>query len=248
MTLTGSGPAFLFYMNANATAISSLVIDDQLGGFFPTADAGTIVGLSIAGVGDINDDGVPDIAVKGLDIGNLSKRGVYILFGTPDSDGDGIIDLYEHQSPIDYSVSFNVVAPSGNVPYTALATIHETLTISATQTIQFEIRSDSDYDTITVSDSLSVAGSGRIFVSGNLSVINDGHTFEFGNSFDFVIGETGIAGTIVGTFTVPSALICKKYSASSSKKQLLKLATTAMSGVPSPSKSPIGAKPIPIPV
>jgi len=87
---TDSGAVYVLFMNTNGSVKSSQKIGEGSGGG-PTLSDGDHFGESVAGIGDLNNDGVEDIAVgaDSDDTGGGARGAVYILFmktdGTVDS-------------------------------------------------------------------------------------------------------------------------------------------------------------------
>ena len=74
-----SGAAYLLFMNADGTAKSAVKIT---GADVPSLRAGDYFGAGAAGIGDVNGDGVPDVAVgaDGDDVGGTDAGAVHVLF------------------------------------------------------------------------------------------------------------------------------------------------------------------------
>lgn len=75
------GGVYILFMNANGTVDSTARIGSSLGGFGPLDDA-DVFGHSIAPLGDLDSDGIEDIAVSAAadDDGGTDRGAVYILF------------------------------------------------------------------------------------------------------------------------------------------------------------------------
>ena len=74
-----SGAAYLLFMNADGTAKSAVKIT---GADVPSLRAGDYFGAGVAGIGDLDGDGVPDLAVgaDGDDAGGTDAGTVHVLF------------------------------------------------------------------------------------------------------------------------------------------------------------------------
>jgi len=74
-----SGAAYLLFMSADGTAESAVKIT---GADVPSLRAGDYFGAGVAGIGDVNGDGVPDAAVgaDGDDAGGTNAGTVHVLF------------------------------------------------------------------------------------------------------------------------------------------------------------------------
>jgi hypothetical protein len=78
---SGAGAAYIFFMNTDGTVSSSIKIaSDTNGG--PTLTSGDLFGKSVAGIGDLDGDGVLDLAVgaNGDDTGATSAGATHVLF------------------------------------------------------------------------------------------------------------------------------------------------------------------------
>ncbi len=77
---TDSGAVYLMPILANGSAGSSILLTSGVGGV-PTYAAGDRFGASVVSIGDINGDGVPDLAVgaPGDDTGGTNRGAVYLL-------------------------------------------------------------------------------------------------------------------------------------------------------------------------
>src|SRR6185369_8180563 len=80
---TNLGAVYVFFMNANGTVKSTTKIGNSLNGG-PALSTGDVFGISVAALGDINGDGMIDLAVGTYDDtggGFGSDRGaVYVVF------------------------------------------------------------------------------------------------------------------------------------------------------------------------
>lgn len=83
---TDAGAVYIFFMNAAGTADSVKKISNLSGGLSVTLDNADWFGISIAGLGDLDGDNTPDIAVAahGDDNAQNDYGAVYILFMNPD--------------------------------------------------------------------------------------------------------------------------------------------------------------------
>jgi len=109
---TDAGAVYILFMNSNGTVKSNQKISMLSGGFTDTLYTSSFFGYGVAGVGDYNGDGVPDIAVSANHVPNsvvyilhLDTNGTvksYVknqnitsqgLSALGDLDGDGRIDI-----------------------------------------------------------------------------------------------------------------------------------------------------------
>jgi gliding motility-associated-like protein len=76
------GSIWICFMNTNGTVKSQIEIGENLSGFTGTIDDEDLFGLGLGNIGDINGDGIDDIAVGAGrdDDGGLNSGAVYILF------------------------------------------------------------------------------------------------------------------------------------------------------------------------
>ena len=87
------GAVYILFMNSNGTVDSHQKISDTDGDFTATFNDSDYFGISVAGIGDLDGDGIEDIAVgaDGDDDEDSGAGAVYILFlGT-----DGKVDEYQ---------------------------------------------------------------------------------------------------------------------------------------------------------
>ena len=73
---TDAGAAYVLFMNENGTVNSHQKISALEGGFTDTLGASNFFGYGVAGIGDYNADGIPDVAVSSLSNANTA---IYIL-------------------------------------------------------------------------------------------------------------------------------------------------------------------------
>ena len=84
------GAVYVLLMNSNGTVKSSQKIADNTGGFNVTLTNSDKFGISVAGVGDLDGDGIEDLAVGANldDDGGTDRGAVYVLF----MNTDGTVD------------------------------------------------------------------------------------------------------------------------------------------------------------
>lgn len=77
-----TGDAWILFLNKDGTVKASQKIREGVGGFTGDLDSGDDFGSGIAGIGDLNRDGVPDLAVAALadDDGGTNRGAVWIMF------------------------------------------------------------------------------------------------------------------------------------------------------------------------
>ena len=78
----GRGALYVLLMNSNGTVKSHQKIADNTGGFGVTLTNSDFFGVSVAALGDLDDDGVKDLAVGAFfdDTGGTGRGAVYVLF------------------------------------------------------------------------------------------------------------------------------------------------------------------------
>jgi hypothetical protein len=99
------GAVWVLFLNTDGTVKSHQKISDTEGGFTGTLDDHDWFGASVASLGDLDGDGVGDLAVgaDGDDDGGTTRGAVWVLFldGVPacdgDMDGDGDVDLLDFE-------------------------------------------------------------------------------------------------------------------------------------------------------
>jgi hypothetical protein len=79
---TNEGGVYICFMNKQGTVDSSQLIAEGKGGFKGSLDTFDQFGISVEGIGDLNQDGVPDMAVGAYydDDGRVNAGAVYIIF------------------------------------------------------------------------------------------------------------------------------------------------------------------------
>ncbi|MCP3854938.1 MAG: hypothetical protein GY698_09415, partial [Actinomycetia bacterium] len=79
---TDRGAVYVLFLNADGTVKSEQMISSTTGGLTGPIDNGDYFGRSVAGVGDLDGDGIADIAVgaDGDDDGGSGRGAVYVLF------------------------------------------------------------------------------------------------------------------------------------------------------------------------
>lgn len=79
------GAVYLVFLNQNGTAKNFQKISSTVGGFTGTLDNDDVFGSGVAGIGDINADGVLDVAVGAMqdDDGGSNNGAVYVLLLQP---------------------------------------------------------------------------------------------------------------------------------------------------------------------
>ncbi|MCP5028498.1 MAG: hypothetical protein GY929_19655, partial [Actinomycetia bacterium] len=83
---TNRGAVYVLFLNADGTVKAEQKISDTAGGLTAVLENDDRFGTSVAGVGDVDGDGIVDIAVgaHGDDDGGNGKGAVYVLFLNPD--------------------------------------------------------------------------------------------------------------------------------------------------------------------
>ncbi|MCA9028281.1 MAG: FG-GAP repeat protein, partial [Planctomycetaceae bacterium] len=76
------GAVYVLFMNANGTVKSHQKISDTIGNFTASLDDGDSFGSSITNLGDLDGDGIADLAVGAFldDDGGFNRGAVYVLF------------------------------------------------------------------------------------------------------------------------------------------------------------------------
>ncbi|MFC1670736.1 integrin alpha [Spirochaetota bacterium] len=79
---TDRGAVWILFMNSNGTVKSEQKISDTAGNFTGVLDDGDVFGVSVTNMGDLNGDGVTDLAVGAYcdDDGGAGRGAVWILF------------------------------------------------------------------------------------------------------------------------------------------------------------------------
>ena len=93
------GAAYILFMNTDGTVKSEQKISDTEGNFTATLDNADYFGSGVAGIGDLDGDGIEDIAIgaKGDDDGGSGYGAIYICF----MNTDGTVDSYQKISKTD---------------------------------------------------------------------------------------------------------------------------------------------------
>src|SRR5690606_5094582 len=76
------GAVWVLFMNANGTVRAHQKVSDTEGGFTGALDNSDRIGRAVASLGDLDGDGVPDLAVgaTGDDDGGNARGAVWVLF------------------------------------------------------------------------------------------------------------------------------------------------------------------------
>ncbi|MFN3255495.1 MAG: LamG-like jellyroll fold domain-containing protein [Ilumatobacter sp.] len=76
------GAVHALFLNTDGTVRAEQKISDTVGGLAATLDNSDLFGLSVAGIGDVDGDGVPDLVVGASvdDDGGTDRGAVYVLF------------------------------------------------------------------------------------------------------------------------------------------------------------------------
>lgn len=77
---SNSGAVYILFLNSNGTVKSYQKIAQNLGGLGNILGGADVFGTSVASIGDINGDGIADIAVGAPGLGSTQTGSVYILF------------------------------------------------------------------------------------------------------------------------------------------------------------------------
>jgi len=85
---TDAGAVYIVFMNADGTVKSNQKISGAVGGFNETLTENSFFGYSVAGIGDYNGDGIPDIAVATLLRNNSA---IYIIYLNTDGTVKGYV-------------------------------------------------------------------------------------------------------------------------------------------------------------
>jgi hypothetical protein len=94
-----AGAVWIVFLKPDGTVKALQKISNTEGGFTGVLEAGVRFGNAVAAVGDLDEDGVTDLAVgAGSDDGGPLRGTVWILFleGPGDSDGDGYVDSVDN--------------------------------------------------------------------------------------------------------------------------------------------------------
>lgn len=93
------GAVWMLLLNADGTVKSHQKISDTQGGFTATLDNSDWFGVSVASAGDLDNDGIPDLAVGayGDDDGGNTFGAAYTLF----LNGDGTVHAYQKISALE---------------------------------------------------------------------------------------------------------------------------------------------------
>ena len=114
---TDHGAAYILFLNADGTVQSHQKISSTSGGFSGSLGTDACFGVEVAGIGDLNQDGVPDAAVTIVNDNSSSSNdngGVFILFlnasGTVASHSFiGLSDIADLQSGSRFGISVDMV-------------------------------------------------------------------------------------------------------------------------------------------
>jgi hypothetical protein len=101
-----AGAVWILFLHANGTVRSAQKISTTAGGFSGTLDGGDAFGQSVAALGDLDGDGVRDLAVGAHhdDDGGDAQGAVWILFLDP----DGTVDDFQKISAVEGGFAGNL--------------------------------------------------------------------------------------------------------------------------------------------
>ena len=94
------GAVWILFLNANGTVSGSQKISDTAGGFSGTLQDEDSFGLSVATVGTLNNDDVPDLAV-GIPSSDERRGGVWVLFLNQDGTVSGSAEIDDSNGGFD---------------------------------------------------------------------------------------------------------------------------------------------------
>ena len=87
------GAVWILFLNPDGTVKTDGKISDTIGGFLGGLNDSDVFGEGLANIGDLDGNGVLDLAVGASgDIDNGGRGELWIVFLEPDSDGDGVDD------------------------------------------------------------------------------------------------------------------------------------------------------------
>jgi len=100
---TDRGAVYVLFLNSDGTVKDYQKISDTAGNFTAPLGDSDVFGCSVGGIGDLDSDGVPDLAVRAHqdDDGGIDRGAVYVLFlasilpSKGDVNRDGLIDLLD---------------------------------------------------------------------------------------------------------------------------------------------------------
>ena len=101
----GSGAVYILFMNSDGTIKSSQKISKIDGGF--TGNPRTLFGAGVAGLGDVDGDGVIDIAVASLGLSSLGGNAIWVLFMNTDGTVKGHQELSEGVGTFPVTIQLN---------------------------------------------------------------------------------------------------------------------------------------------
>ena len=214
---SSEGAVHILFLNSDGTASSTVKISDGENGGPTGLESSDLFGSALTNLGDLNGDGIPDLAVgaysdEATSGGDSSEGAVHILFLNPLATqvtvpaqltltGD-----YTNSGGVDWLSSSTELILAGNTAQYATGTLSNqsalhTLTVT-NPTATVTLGAPTELVNLTVGSSSSLAPPATLTLAGNYA--NQG-TVDFAGS-DTTLTLTGANSRLSGTLTGSSAL------------------------------------------